>query len=172
MKALSLLQPWATLVAIGAKRVETRSWPTHHRGALAICASKKFRDADRFLCLEDPFRHTLANALYDGDVDIMRRCVLHDETVELNGKVYMPLPAGCVVANTVVRACMPALIVMEEVDPKERAFGWYAADRFAWLLDDTIQVQGRYPVRGMPGLYDLPAEIARAVDEELGACVQ
>ena len=28
MKALTLTQPWATLVAIGAKRIETRSWAT------------------------------------------------------------------------------------------------------------------------------------------------
>jgi hypothetical protein len=32
MKALTLHQPWATLVALGAKQIETRSWPTRHRG--------------------------------------------------------------------------------------------------------------------------------------------
>ena len=40
MKALSLTQPWATLVAMGAKRIETRSWATSYRGPLAIHASK------------------------------------------------------------------------------------------------------------------------------------
>lgn len=38
MKALTLHQPWATLVAIGAKTVETRGWATKHRGPLAIHA--------------------------------------------------------------------------------------------------------------------------------------
>jgi hypothetical protein len=38
MKGLTLTQPWATLVAIGAKRIETRSWPTRYRGLLAIHA--------------------------------------------------------------------------------------------------------------------------------------
>jgi activating signal cointegrator 1 len=42
MKAITLTQPWATLVAIGAKRIETRSWPTNYRGPLAIHAAKGF----------------------------------------------------------------------------------------------------------------------------------
>lgn len=35
MKALTLTQPWATLVAIQAKRIETRSWGTDYRGWIA-----------------------------------------------------------------------------------------------------------------------------------------
>ena len=34
MKAPSLWQPWASAIAVGAKRVETRSWPTNYRGPL------------------------------------------------------------------------------------------------------------------------------------------
>lgn len=40
MKALTLTQPYATLVAIGEKRLETRSWRTSYRGPLAIHAAK------------------------------------------------------------------------------------------------------------------------------------
>jgi hypothetical protein len=40
MKALSLHQPWASLVVDGHKRIETRSWSTPYRGPLAIHASK------------------------------------------------------------------------------------------------------------------------------------
>lgn len=40
MKALTLYQPWATLVALGLKRIETRSWPCGHVGPLAIHAAK------------------------------------------------------------------------------------------------------------------------------------
>ena len=36
MKALSLYQPWATAIALGSKRIETRGWPTSYRGPLAI----------------------------------------------------------------------------------------------------------------------------------------
>lgn len=31
MKAISLWQPWASLMAVGAKRYETRSWGTLYR---------------------------------------------------------------------------------------------------------------------------------------------
>ena len=40
MKALSLTQPWATLVVIGAKRIETRFWHTSYVGPLLIHAAK------------------------------------------------------------------------------------------------------------------------------------
>ncbi len=40
MKALSIRQPWASLVAAGHKTVECRSWKTKYRGPLLICSSK------------------------------------------------------------------------------------------------------------------------------------
>lgn len=40
MKALSLKQPWASMVANGTKTIETRSWRTSYRGPLAIHASQ------------------------------------------------------------------------------------------------------------------------------------
>lgn len=40
MRALSLSQPWASLVADQKKRIETRSWSTAYRGPLAIHAAK------------------------------------------------------------------------------------------------------------------------------------
>ena len=41
MKAISLKQPWATWIQVGDKTIETRTWPTKHRGPLLICASKR-----------------------------------------------------------------------------------------------------------------------------------
>lgn len=41
VKALSVRQPWASLIASGQKTIEVRSWPTSHRGKLLICASKR-----------------------------------------------------------------------------------------------------------------------------------
>ena len=41
MKALTLWEPWATLIALGVKRYETRSWGTKYRGPLAIHAAKR-----------------------------------------------------------------------------------------------------------------------------------
>ena len=39
MKASSLKQPWANLVACGYKTLETRTWTTGYRGELLICSS-------------------------------------------------------------------------------------------------------------------------------------
>ncbi|MFA6927000.1 MAG: ASCH domain-containing protein [Bacteroidales bacterium] len=41
MKALSVRQPWASLIAIGRKTIEVRTWRTNYRGPLVICASKR-----------------------------------------------------------------------------------------------------------------------------------
>ena len=43
MRALSLYQPWASLIVYGHKRIETRSWSTTYRGTLLIHASKATR---------------------------------------------------------------------------------------------------------------------------------
>ncbi len=40
MKAITICQPYAELIARGIKRVENRKWPTHHRGPIAIHAGK------------------------------------------------------------------------------------------------------------------------------------
>lgn len=41
MKALSVKQPWAELIARGEKTIEVRDWATKHRGPLLIVASKR-----------------------------------------------------------------------------------------------------------------------------------
>ena len=41
MKALTIWQPWASLLASGRKKYETRSWATSYRGPIAIHAAKR-----------------------------------------------------------------------------------------------------------------------------------
>jgi len=41
MKAITLRQPWASLVASNRKTIETRTWQTGYRGDLLICASAR-----------------------------------------------------------------------------------------------------------------------------------
>ena len=40
MKALSIHQPWAGLIAHGVKTIEIRKWGTEYRGPLVICSTK------------------------------------------------------------------------------------------------------------------------------------
>lgn len=46
IKALSIRQPWAWLIAMGYKDVENRSWPTHYRGPIFIHAAKTMTQQD------------------------------------------------------------------------------------------------------------------------------
>jgi ASCH domain len=40
MKALSVKQPWANMIASGGKTIETRTWATDYRGDVLIVSSK------------------------------------------------------------------------------------------------------------------------------------
>jgi hypothetical protein len=44
LPALSVKQPWASLIAQGKKTIETRVWSTRYRGPLVICSSKEPAD--------------------------------------------------------------------------------------------------------------------------------
>lgn len=116
MKALTLTQPWATLVAIGAKRIETRSWSTAYRGPLAIHAAKGMpREAIGF-CFTPLFTDALLRAGY--------RFPRRD------------LPFGAVVA--IVR--LVGTRRTEDVAPqlagtKELTFGDYTPGRYAWFFE-------------------------------------
>jgi hypothetical protein len=43
VKALSMKEPWATLLLHGKKTIETRVWRTNYRGKILLCASKNPR---------------------------------------------------------------------------------------------------------------------------------
>ncbi len=45
MKALSIRQPWAWLIANGHKDIENRTWRTKFRGGFLVHAGKKFDNA-------------------------------------------------------------------------------------------------------------------------------
>ncbi|MFE4712623.1 MULTISPECIES: ASCH domain-containing protein [unclassified Paenibacillus] len=64
MKAITIIQPWATLIAIGEKRFETRSWATKKRGPLAIHAGKKI---DKDACQESEISSALERHGYTAD---------------------------------------------------------------------------------------------------------
>lgn len=56
MKVISLTEPFATLIKIGTKRIETRSWATSYRGELYIHASqtsipKKWKENQELMML-------------------------------------------------------------------------------------------------------------------------
>src|SRR5579864_5186030 len=150
MKAITLTQPWATLVAEGVKRIETRSWSTSYRGPIAIHAAKGWTASDRAFTLE-----------------LVRRGLLRDHTDFL---AYPPRGSVVAVANLVdvfrTEHCddaapswwyRPAAIPTRLfIPPREREVGDFAPGRFAWLLADVEALEQPRPARGALGLWEWP----------------
>jgi hypothetical protein len=96
MKALSIRQPWAWLIATGFKDIENRTWPTDFRGRIYIHAPKR-TDSNAFsqlmrrgLSLAAVLKLTRGAII--GEVDIID-CVKHSTSPWFVG------PYGFVLAN-------------------------------------------------------------------------
>ena len=55
IRGLSVQQPFAQLITLGAKTIETRSFHRKYTGWLAIHAAKRFPREFRYLCAEPPY---------------------------------------------------------------------------------------------------------------------
>ena len=134
MKTLTLTQPWATLVAVGAKRIETRSWSTSFRGPLAIHAAKSFPSEARALCSQKPFE------------DVLRSM----------GITVLDLPTGAVIAIAelwrILRIDYTVSSLLPPPEP-ELSFGDYRPLRYAWWLRN-VHSFNPIPAKGMLGLWE------------------
>jgi hypothetical protein len=141
MKAISLWQPWASLVAMGEKKIETRIWKTKYRGPIAIHATAgkpKFlgRSAET-----QSFRDELADVL-----NCRRDC---DERggMHLDSRLSA-LPSAAVL-------CIVRLVDIEEtqmvrgiLDQRELRFGNYEDGRYAWFLEMVEVFDEPIPAKG------------------------
>ncbi len=136
MKALSLWQPWASLIVEGHKRIETRGWPAskHVIGQrIAIAATKTVQRAGRETFNSDVFqRHYRETGLPH----------------------LSELPHAAVLGTAVLAACEPIdQEVVNRITPAEFFFGHYAIGRWAWHLEQ-IERFDPIPVRGAQGLWE------------------
>jgi activating signal cointegrator 1 len=141
--ALTLRQPWASLVALGAKRIETRSWRTSYRGWLAIHAGMTLSKAERLLCELEPFRSAL----------------LRDTALDPALPLAVQLPHGSIIAIVWLDACLPMETIEWPHEP-ERSFGDYAPGRYAWYLSQVHRLPQPIPARGALGLWRVELPIA------------
>jgi hypothetical protein len=127
---LSLLEPWASLMAHGHKRVETRSWKTPYRGLVAIQASKS------------------RQAVKDGTSHHLWWDVLGREEPEYH--------FGCIIAVVRLLGCVETEAISPTLDSQEQAFGNYEPGRFAWRFE-AVPTRLVRPVlcKGMLGLWML-----------------
>ena len=133
--ALSLLQPWASLVVMGLKTIETRSWRTAHRGALLIHAS--LGKKGKILATEPPF------SKYIPDFDA--------------------LPFGAIIGQVQLDDVVPVEHLfytdakLSALTLEEKAFGDYTKGRYAWLLSEPVMFDEPVPVKGGLGLWKYTA---------------
>lgn len=147
MKALSLTQPWATLIAIGAKRIETRSWATNYRGLVAIHAAKGMPRWAREFAYENPAGQ-----------------VLNDAGILLGGDCT-DLPHGAILAVAMLSDVWPTDGIWQRISvravatPHEEAFGDYGPDRYGWLFGHVSPLAVPIPCKGSLGLWTPPPDI-------------
>jgi activating signal cointegrator 1 len=137
MYVLSLLQPWASLIVMGVKTIETRRWQTAHRGPLLIHSGQ--RKAGALITLEPPIaKHissfdTLAFGSIIGQVnlvDIIPVASLHLSPIEL-----------------------------AQQSLELNAFGEDEnLHRYAWMMEDAVQFKKPIPAKGHLHLWKFETE--------------
>ena len=131
--ALSVWQPWASLIVAGLKEYETRHWLTKYRGRLAIHATLGTDREPQAECREKwPFPGLLGQMGYE---DLGQ------------------LPTGAVVGVVRLVEIRPGVMVWDELGPVERALGNFGMHRWAWRLEDPVQFAAPIPARGGQGLW-------------------
>lgn len=131
-RAISVRQPWATLLAFGIKAHETRCWPCEQWGLLAIHASAILRPKDRAWARENvDIRRLLAQCGYD------------DVTA---------LPLGAVLAVGEFTGCYPTR-AYGVLSRTERALGDWSPGRWAWRIENVKLLPHPIPYKGRLGLW-------------------
>jgi activating signal cointegrator 1 len=172
MKAITLTQPWAALVALGAKKIETRSWATSYRGPLAIHAAAGLgpvggRRGLAELCGQQPFFDVLAPLVPDYNRYSDREAIAE---VLPRGKILavcdlidcQRIPADLPVAMGYGQGTRSYSWLLTE---QEQAFGDYAPGRYAWLLADMRLLSEPMPARGALGLWTPPVQVLEALGD-------
>jgi hypothetical protein len=153
MKVISLLQPWATLVVVGAKQIETRSWNTNFRGDILIHASKKFTRNQKALCLEAPFKNFIQDFSQLPLGAIIGKVTLMDTQPT---DFYLTTPKSASRIDLVYWWSGMPCIGQEIIADHEKAFGDYSPGRYGWLLHTAVPFQKPIPAKGSLGLWEFP----------------
>ena len=132
MKVLTLWQPWATLMAIGKKRNDTRSWSTKYRGPVAIHAARYTMEEELIAC----------NSFY-------RNALEHLITPQTPG-----LRQGAILCIVNLIDVVPTVtFTPETLTPEEKEFGDYSPGRFAWITEMLVVLDEPIPCCGHQGLW-------------------
>lgn len=158
MKALTVWQPWASLLAIEAKRYETRGWETSYRGPIAIHAAVK------------PVHESLTGLLLGAETYAAVIAALADRYRQGHPS---DLPTGAIIAVAELIGCheirddgsgkkLRAYIQrpnyrQEYIQGNELLFGDFTPGRFAWELKSVRMLDKPIPAKGRQGLWNFEA---------------
>jgi len=141
MKALSLWQPWATLMAAGLKKVETRGWFTAYRGPLLIHAAKR-----------KPKREELE--------DICEALEMFWDKTGIDCEILEDMTYGAILCHVGLIKCLATSSnVIPSIDEIEYWLGNYEDGRFMWTTDNLIKFDTPIPYRGSQGFFNVPDEL-------------
>lgn len=132
MKALTLWQPWASLMAEGAKHIETRSWWPPRNQLRTLIAIHAGMGAD-IEFRKDP---EVRAALPRGHVS----------------------PRGALVAVGYLSGAVNTEAVPPTLLEGEERFGDYTPGRVAWLFTHIQKLPEPIPMKGHQGLWTIPEE--------------
>jgi len=146
MKLLSLWQPWASAMAWGWKKHETRGRQTNYRGLVAIHATKS-----------SPYKP------FDYAMGIFKNLNRPDLAIQLKEKRTFPM--GAIVAVGEIVGCQFVDSVERPGDLKisalEFAWGDYTPlHRWIWVMKDVRAVHP-YSYKGSQAMIDLPEEVQK-----------
>lgn len=126
--AITLHQPWASLIAVGHKQLETRDWNPKFRGPLVIHAGK-----------------TLDTSVL-GNAEFMR-------FFHLIGLDMFKLPLAAALCICDLHAVYRTEDVLPKISDEERMFGNFQPGRSAWHLKNVRMFEQPIAVRGQQGLW-------------------
>lgn len=178
MKAISLWQPWASLIACGAKPFETRHWAPPrdligHR--IAIHAARHVDKETRAFAEELMYGQHAAGGFDLADKLSASMEGIPDQLLGSFGMAIMPV--GCIVCTVLLDAAfhlgeaaegtaVPAASVVRRLISRPMPecftvriddFGDYAAGRWAWLLREPLHRTPHEPVTGRQSFFEVSA---------------
>jgi hypothetical protein len=137
MKALTLWQPWAMLMAVSEKKVETRSWATKYRGPIAIHSALTI---PRWL--GEPRKSQEFN-------EALMAIVYKHSTELVKGSILCVADLVSIEETTKVRA---------DLSPQELLFGNYEDGRYAWFFENIRRLESPYRCKGNRMLWNVDAD--------------
>ncbi len=181
MKCISLLQPYASLVMLGIKTLETRSFPIPKRytGRLYIHASKRIpgKVYEQYL-RELPFRLAVHSAKNKSFKFTPSERFITDWDVLTRKELDALFPLGAILGHVCLGKSWPAWDLAEEWKKQGRWFtdwqreftvGDLGSDRFAWELSNPVNFDNPIPAKGTisPILWDATKYLKSEITKEV-----